>query len=186
MVSTTLDDLKPGRNYAIKVAAYNDVGSGPVSKSITVETPEEKGIISFANSIVETTQSSKKVVLKVLRKECTRGRVVVPWSTQSEMPYFNDLKGLETFTNGEEDSTIEIEMPKLPHENDIVEFTVKLGEPTGISVLSDDVVCKVNVTLDVLFGLFGFENEEIKTKQSEESLKIPVKRVGSSEGKVVA
>ena len=178
-----IEDLKPGSIYTVVVTPFNDVGDGEPSEAIIVETPEERGIIAVAEDMVYAKQTDKDIRIKIKRTEMTRGRVVVPWSIQSEDGFFNGLKGVEMFKDGEEESHIEIDLPNSPQEADSSSFMVQLGTPTGAAQLSDDSSCQVSVTYNIPFNIIGFPRKlRIKSRQSDGSINIPVTRKGSSEG----
>jgi hypothetical protein len=95
------------------------------------------------------------------------------------------LKGVETFKDGEDDSTIEIELPKQPTDADSATFTVTLKDPSGAAQLTSQTTCVVHVMYDVMSGVVGFSDaESYVIKQSEEKLKVKVERSGCKDGKV--
>ena len=166
------------------VIAYNSAGESPPSKPITIQTPKEFAVVSLTDNEFHCKQSDGKLIIQVLRKGVTRGRVVVPWITESKSPAFHDLKGVETFKDGEDDSHIEIDLPQDPTDEDVASFIVRLGEPTGAAVLSELSSCQVNVHYDVMFSYLTFnDTETITVRQTQESVEIPVIRKGSNSGK---
>jgi len=183
--SVEIDDLKPDSTLSVSVHSFNSVGDGVTSNIATVITPKEEGIIGFAESEVQVKQSDEVLVLKVLREEFTRGKVIIPWSTESSNPALHDIKGVEHFNGGDDDTHIEIQLPKQPQDDDFAQFTVVLGEPTGAAVLSESDRCLVNVANDVMYGVIGFPRKvRIKANQTDKSINIPVSRSGSTDGEV--
>ena len=180
-----IDGLKPETTHSVCVHSFNDVGEGVTSNIASVTTPKEEGIISFAEPEVQVKQSDETLSLKVIREEFTKGKVIIPWSTKSDNPALDDIKGVEHFSGGDDDTHIEIELPKIPQDDDHAQFTVILGEPTGAAILSDFDTCTVNVAYDVMYGVIGFQRKvRIKANQSDKSVNIPVARSGSTDGKM--
>ena len=177
--------MKSGTKYPIVVIPYNDVGDGKQSDLVIVETPEQYGMISFEKSDVSVKQSAGILKLKILRGEMNRGRVVVPWFTESSSNALQNMKGVEMFRDGEEESHIEVELPQQAQDEDSASFIIKLHDPTGAAKLGETPTCTVNVVFDVKSGIVGFTSKAaIKVKQSANNLSIPVARSGSKQGKI--
>ena len=118
---------------------------------MTIQNDIKPGIISFEETKIEFDQSQRdKIVLKVLRGEPRKGKVVVPWTVSSHTinsPY-QKLQGQETFEDGEGKSHIEIDVVQLPRNAVVDKLAVQLGKPRSANAVVDDVMSRCDVTIN--------------------------------------
>ncbi|XP_077973499.1 uncharacterized protein LOC120348632 isoform X2 [Styela clava] len=146
----------------------------------------ENGEICFDETITHVRQTEKKIVLTLIRKTGSVGRVVVPWSVKDapeNSPYYG-MQGQEKFNDGETESHIEINPPAGPQENDQETFKVVLGQPIGGAFLTGECECSVSVENDVPYSYISFADELCEVQQSHEHIELPLIRSKRTEGRV--
>nr|XP_039274738.1 uncharacterized protein LOC120348632 isoform X3 [Styela clava] len=146
----------------------------------------ENGEICFDETITHVRQTEKKIVLTLIRKTGSVGRVVVPWSVKDapeNSPYYG-MQGQEKFNDGETESHIEINPPAGPQENDQETFKVVLGQPIGGAFLTGECECSVSVENDVPYSYISFADELCEVQQSQEHIELPLIRSKRTEGRV--
>ena len=115
-------------------------------------------------------------------------KVKVGWKTvckDSTSPFAN-LRGVETFEKGEEKSHVEIKIPQDARGVTRDFFEITLDDPaTTTTVIGKIKKCRVTVDNDVIPAVVSVEEKVMEVKQSEEKVKVPVRRSEQKKGKVV-
>ena len=112
----------------------------------------------------------------------------VGWKTACKDPKspFANLQGVETFEKGDEKSHVEIKIPQDARGVTRDFFEIFLDEPTpSTNILGKNKKCRVTVDNDVIPAVVTCEEREMEVKQSEEKVKVPVRRREQKKGRVV-
>ena len=93
---------------------------------------------------------------------------------------------METFEEGEEESTIEIKIPQDPRDVQYDMFDVILEDPRPMtSQVDKNNKCLVTIENDVIPAVVDLETEELSVVQSQGCVELPVRRKDQMKGEIV-
>ena len=135
--------------------------------------------LCFMKPEIHCRQSEVVCSVPVIRKGFADCEVVVPWSIDA------GTDGIVEFARGQETSWIELPIFQEVSEMDEVVFNIELNDMIECdysSKLGVDRVCRLIVAMDRPRPRVAFAQSKYITKQSNGSIKIPVKRMDQLEG----
>lgn len=140
------------------------------------------GLFGFRDpSPITLVQSEQKVAkFTIDRDVCLKGKVKITVDIDSEHdPYHTQKLDIETFKSGENDSTVEVDIPQKFFKEDHHLFKLSLKKPTnGGEINPDRDTLTVKVVNDLGPASITLDKQNIEVLQSAGQIIIPVLRTG--------